>query len=154
MQRLEQHLAATRGLRDQQHATIWREESLGGVTRFGRKGPRPGFLIQIPEGDVIAESRRENVLIRREVQRFDWRVETEAGVIRIAEAAILKAVEASISGRSIARCRSTVFGLRGGGPMTVLEWLKTPPKRHSPSALAERLMRAECRSRSGVIPSK
>lgn len=56
-----------------------------------------------------------------------------------AEAAILKVVEASISGQSIARCRSTVFGLHGGRPMTVLEWLKTPPKRHSPSALAETL---------------
>ncbi len=56
-----------------------------------------------------------------------------------AEAIILKLVRASIPDQTIARCRSTVFGLQGGGPMTVLEWLKNPSKRHSPSTLSETL---------------
>ena len=56
-----------------------------------------------------------------------------------AEAAILKLVSATIPDQTIARCRSAVFGLHGGGSMTALEWLKSPSKRHSPTTLAETL---------------
>mgnify|MGYP000926614368 FL=1 len=53
-----------------------------------------------------------------------------------AEASILKQVRAAVPAQTISRCRSTIFGLHAGGPITVLEWLKTPPKRHGPSTLS------------------
>lgn len=56
-----------------------------------------------------------------------------------AEATILAVVRAALADGAIARCGPTVFGLRPDNSMTVLEWLKTPPKRHSPSTLAETL---------------
>ncbi len=57
------------------------------------------------------------------------------------EAAILEQVQSTIPMPTIARCQRAVFGLHGSGPTTVLEWLKTPPKRHSPTTLSETLER-------------
>jgi len=56
-----------------------------------------------------------------------------------AEAVILNVVKAAVPHPTIARCRSVVFSVRDRGAMTVLEWLKTPPKRHSPGTLVETL---------------
>lgn len=55
------------------------------------------------------------------------------------DAAILKAIKAAIPSGTITRCQAVVFGLHKEGSFTVLEWLKTPPKRHSPTTLAETL---------------
>lgn len=75
------------------------------------------------------------LLILGDRQVRDLARQCHAGV----DAAILKAIKAVIPGNAITRCQSVVFGLHKGGSFTVLEWLKTPPKRHSPTTLAETL---------------
>jgi TnpA family transposase len=40
-------------------------------------------------------------------------------------------------------CRKALFATRGDAGMTVLEWLKTPPRRHSPSTLNETLAKID-----------
>ena len=56
-----------------------------------------------------------------------------------AEEAILKQVRAAVQANVIARCRAALFAPHAAGPLTVLDWLKTPPKRHSPTTLATTL---------------
>lgn len=55
------------------------------------------------------------------------------------EKSILAAVEAAVSPPVLFRCRQAVYEPRAGNTYTVLEWLKTPPRRHSPTTLNETL---------------
>ena len=55
------------------------------------------------------------------------------------ETAIYTTILSAVPARALAHCRTVVFGRHKDGPMTVLEWFKTPPKRHSPSTLTETL---------------
>jgi TnpA family transposase len=56
-----------------------------------------------------------------------------------AEKAIHVAVTAAVPPPVLFRCRQAVYETRAGNTYTVLEWLKTPPRRHSPTTLAETL---------------
>lgn len=55
------------------------------------------------------------------------------------EAAILTTVQATVPANLLARCREVVFSPRKDGSSTTLEWLRTPPKRHSPGTFTETL---------------
>lgn len=55
------------------------------------------------------------------------------------EKAIYVAVTAAVPASVLQRCRQAVYETRAGNTYTVLEWLKTPPRRHSPTTLAETL---------------
>lgn len=55
------------------------------------------------------------------------------------EKSIYETIVSAVSPAALSHCRKVVYQPRQDGAMTVLEWLKTPPKRHSPSTLAETL---------------
>ncbi len=55
------------------------------------------------------------------------------------EAEILKTIRACIAPESLARCQSIIRAKYGDSSASILEWLKTPPRRHSPTSLAETL---------------
>jgi hypothetical protein len=56
------------------------------------------------------------------------------------EQSAVAAITSAIPEQEIQTCRSVTFSRReASGSTTVLEWLKTPPKRHSPTALSETL---------------
>jgi len=55
------------------------------------------------------------------------------------EAEILKTIRAAITDTNLKRCQSIVRTQHSDSKGSVLEWLKTPPKRHSPTALTETL---------------
>ena len=55
------------------------------------------------------------------------------------EQTIHAAVTAAVLPPVLFRCRQAVFEKRAGNTYTVLEWLKTPPRRHSPTTLTETL---------------
>lgn len=55
------------------------------------------------------------------------------------EKAIYAAITAAVPGPVLFRCRQAVYETQAGNTYTVLEWLKTPPRRHSPTTLAETL---------------
>jgi TnpA family transposase len=55
------------------------------------------------------------------------------------EAAILKTVKGVVSGTALEQCRRIAFGSYKEGAVSGLEWLKTPPKRHSPTTLSQTL---------------
>jgi hypothetical protein len=55
------------------------------------------------------------------------------------EKAIYAAVTAAVPAPVLFRCHQAIYETRAGNTYTVLEWLKTPPRRHSPTTLAETL---------------
>lgn len=66
------------------------------------------------------------------------------------EADILKIVLTTVPAESISRYEFVVFGFYNKTSTTVLEWLKTPPKRHSPTALVETLDKIKFLKELGV----
>jgi len=56
-----------------------------------------------------------------------------------AESKMLAAVRIAIGESDIQLCRNWAYTIRDSEGMTNLEWLKTPPRRHAPSTLAETL---------------
>lgn len=66
------------------------------------------------------------------------------------EADILKIVLATVPPESISRYEFVVFGFYNKTSTTVLEWLKTPPKRPSPTALVETLDKIKFLKELGV----
>lgn len=60
-------------------------------------------------------------------------------------------IHKAISAQEIQACQSAIFLRReNSSPTTVLEWLKTPPKRHSPSTLNETLEKIRYLQKLGV----
>lgn len=55
------------------------------------------------------------------------------------EKSIHATVIAVVPESALLRCRQAVYETRAGNTYTVLEWFKTPPRRHSPTTLAETL---------------
>jgi TnpA family transposase len=55
------------------------------------------------------------------------------------EKTILAKVNAEIPASVLMDCRQAVYQPRAGNAYTILEWLKTPPERHSPTTLSETL---------------
>lgn len=55
------------------------------------------------------------------------------------EKQIYSAITEAISPADLTRCRHAVYDRVDGESITVLEWLKSPPKRHSPSTLGDTL---------------
>ncbi len=53
------------------------------------------------------------------------------------EGDILKAIKAAVPAERRKACIKALFEVRQPGGGTVLEWLRTPPRKHSPSTLAE-----------------
>ncbi len=65
----------------------------------------------------------------------DWARDAFAAI----EADILKCIIAAVPAEMLQRCHSSVHSQRPDAPITHLEWLKTPSKRHGASSLAETL---------------
>jgi len=57
----------------------------------------------------------------------------------IVERTIYEAVTVAVTKNTLAHCRNAIYQTRPGNAYTVLEWLKTPPRRHSPTTLTETL---------------
>jgi TnpA family transposase len=61
------------------------------------------------------------------------------GAFATVEAQILSEVNAAVPPSAASKVMDSAYRARPGGDGTHLEWLKTPPKRHGPSTLAETL---------------
>lgn len=55
------------------------------------------------------------------------------------EMSIFETITAAVDGLKVESCRNLVYGQMPDGSGTVLEWLKTPPKRHGPTTFKETL---------------
>ncbi|RQU98415.1 hypothetical protein DF039_38250 [Burkholderia cenocepacia] len=56
-----------------------------------------------------------------------------------AERGLLAAIQATVSDAQLVRADAVLSTQHSTSGMTVLEWLKTPPARHSPSTITETL---------------
>jgi TnpA family transposase len=124
---------------------LWAREHLGLSPATKPKLEELGGVLRTLAGDAISVDDlvsaaqqwlyEQKVLIPsdrvlRDIAREAFaHIEREA--IRIVKAAVPKAQQSE--------CRKAVFSKRTPTSMTVLEWLRTPPKKHSPSTLAETL---------------
>ncbi len=68
----------------------------------------------------------------------------------VVERESIAAIQAAIPRDQLKACRDAVFAKREGPGNTVLEWLKTSPKRHSPSSLNETLKKIRFLRQLGV----
>lgn len=53
------------------------------------------------------------------------------------EGEILQTITKAVPAATLKSCRESAYRLRADGSATHLEWLKTPPRRHGPTSLAE-----------------
>ena len=66
------------------------------------------------------------------------------------EAAMAATIEAGVGKAALLKAIDWCYATQSGGVGTRLEWLKTPPKRHSPSTMAETLEKIRALKELGV----